>query len=231
MGQMKIFGNAAYGFLKDLKIQSKLPKGISCLLPFEDPEVLKVNKLFFGKYYNDHLSRKMIIGINPGRFGAGITGISFTDPVKLENVLEIRNSFIKRAELSSDFVYKVIDEFGGPENFFKKFYLTAVSPIGFIKNGKNINYYDDKELCENLNEFIVQSLKQQIGFGVDRSIAFCLGEGENFKYLNKLNHEHRFFDRIVPLAHPRFIMQYKRKQIEEYVQRYLAAFDGNFPYK
>lgn len=228
---MKIFGNAAYGFLKDLKIQSKLPNGISCLLPFENPEVLKVNKLFFDKYYNDRLSRKMILGINPGRFGAGITGISFVDPIKLEKVLEIKNSFVKRAELSSDFVFKVIHDFGGPELFYRKFYVTAVSPIGFIKDGKNINYYDDKKLCEVLNEYIVQSLKDQLSFGIDRSEAFCLGEGENFKFLKKLNEEHHFFDRIVPLAHPRYIMQYKRKMMVDYVHRYLKALNGNIPEK
>ena len=132
---------------------------------------------------------------------------------------------------SSDFVFNVIHGFGGRELFYRKFYVTAVSPIGFIKDGKNINYYDDKKLCEVLNEYIVQSLKYHIRFGIDRSESFCLGEGENFKFLKKLNEEHHFFDRIVPLAHPRYIMQYKRKMRVYYVHRYLKALNGNIPEK
>ena len=225
---MKTFGNSALKFLKNIEADFKLPQGISCLLPFENPEVIKINKVFYRKYYNDQLKRKLIIGINPGRFGSGITGISFTDPIKLENVLNIKNSFVKRAELSSDFIYKVIHEFGGPELFYKKYYLTAVSPIGFIKDEKNINYYDDKKLNEYLNKFIVKSLETQIQFGIDTSVVYCLGEGQNFKYLKKLNDQHHYFDQIVPLAHPRFIMQYKRKMVGDFVKLYVEALNGTF---
>lgn len=225
---MKTFGDSAFKFLKNIKSDFKLPKGISCLLPFENPEVLKINKIFYSKYFNDQLNRKMILGINPGRFGAGITGISFTDPIKLEKILEIKNSFEKRAELSSDFIYNVINEFGGPELFYNKFYMTAVSPIGFVMHGKNINYYDDKNLCKNLNDFIVESIKVQIDFGIDTSVVYCLGEGQNFKYLKMLNDQHHFFDRIVPLAHPRFIMQYKRKMVGDFVRLYVQALNGTF---
>ncbi len=223
---MKTFGDSAFKFLKNIEPDFKLPKEIFCLLPFENPEVIKINKVFYRKYYNDQLKRKLIIGINPGRFGSGITGISFTDPIKLENVLNIKNSFVKRAELSSDFIYKVIHEFGGPELFYKKYYLTAVSPIGFIKDEKNINYYDDKKLNEYLNKFIVKSLETQIQFGIDTSVVYCLGEGQNFKYLKKLNDQHHFFDQIVPLAHPRFIMQYKRKMLGDFVKLYVQALNG-----
>ena len=169
----------------------------------------------------------MILGINPGRFGSGITGISFTDPIKLETELRIKNSFVKRAELSSDFIYQVIRQYGGPEIFFKRFYISAVCPIGFLKDSKNINYYDDKVLLASVNQFIIQNIELQLTFGIDRTIAYCLGEGENFKYLNRLNQEFDFFEKIVPLPHPRFIMQYRRKFIPDYAGRYLEAFKSN----
>lgn len=225
---MKTFGNSAFEFLRDLKVDFRLPKGISCLMPFENDEVLKLNKLFYKKYFNDKNHRKMILGINPGRFGAGITGISFTDPVKLENVLGIKNSFAKHSELSSDFIYQMINAYGGPEIFYKRFYMTAASPIGFLKDGKNINYYDDKNLCADIKDFVVESIQAQLKFGIDRSVGFCLGEGENFKYLNKLNDEYHFFEQLIPLAHPRFIMQYKRKFVGNYIEKYLEVLDGTF---
>ena len=224
---MKMFGDSVFEFLKDLKPEFSLSNGISCLLPFENPEVIEVNKIFYKTFYNDKIPRQMILGINPGRFGSGITGISFTDPIKLETELGIKNSFLKRAELSSDFIYQVIRQYGGPEIFFKRFYISAVCPIGFLKDSKNINYYDDKVLLASVHQFIIQNIELQLTFGIDRTIAYCLGEGENFKYLNRLNQEFDFFEKIVPLPHPRFIMQYRRKFIPEYAERYLEAFKSN----
>lgn len=224
---MKMFGDSVFEFLKDLKPEFSLSNGISCLLPFENPEVIEVNKIFYKTFYNDKIPRQMILGINPGRFGSGITGISFTDPIKLETELRIKNSFVKRAELSSDFIYQVIRQYGGPEIFFKRFYISAVCPIGFLKDSKNINYYDDKVLLASVHQFIIQNIELQLTFGIDRTIAYCLGEGENFKYLNRLNQEFDFFEKIVPLPHPRFIMQYRRKFIPEYAERYLEAFKSN----
>ena len=218
------FGDSALNFLKNLEADFKLPAGVSCLLPFSDPAVVKINKVFYKKFYNDTLVRKMIIGINPGRFGAGVTGISFTDPIKLETELGIPNDFKKRSELSSDFIYDVIRSYGGPELFYRSFYVTAVSPIGFIKDNKNINYYENKILNNELEKFIVNCLNKQLKFGIDRSVAFCLGEGENFKFLKKLNEKYLFFEKIIPLAHPRFIMQYRRKTSNEFVKNYINAF-------
>ena len=39
------------------------------------------------------------------------------------------------------------------------------------------------------------------------------------------NEEHRFFNKIIPLAHPRYIMQYKRKLVDEYIDDYLGKFN------
>ena len=37
-----------------------------------------------------------------------------------------------------------------------------------------------------------------------------------------INNEMKFFEKVVALPHPRFIMQYKLKKKEEYIERYLC---------
>jgi len=41
-----------------------------------------------------------------------------------------------------------------------------VSPLGFTKNGINLNYYDDKELLLAVAPFITDSIKKTNCYGV-----------------------------------------------------------------
>ena len=66
-------------------------------------------------------------------------------------------------------------------------------------------------------------MQQQISFGLRTDICFCIGEGENLKYLQKLNAEYKWFDKIESLPHPRFVMQYRLKRKEEYIGKYLKS--------
>jgi hypothetical protein len=213
-------------FLFSLKFTAQLPEGFDVLNPFNDEETKRVCNEFYSKYYNDNLVRYCIIGINPGRFGAGITGVPFTDPIRLQSKLHIDNKWPKKQELSSVFIYDMIEAYGGVENFYRTFYITAVSPLGFIKDGKNINYYDDKKLQEIVTPFAVECLHKQLSWSLHNSVAFCLGEGKNYNFINKLNNQYHFFEKIIPLSHPRFIMQYKLKQKASYIQQYLHAFQA-----
>jgi len=56
---------------------------------------------------------------------------------------------------------------------------------------------------------------------VDDSVCYCLGNGKNFKFLDELNRKERFFSSLVPLPHPRWIVQYRRKRYDEFVSRYI----------
>jgi hypothetical protein len=215
------FADKVLTFNKSLRITAKLPEGVKVLNPFENPDTFTWCSLFYRKFYSDTSPRTIILGINPGRFGAGLTGIPFTDPVKLEEQCGIKNSMPKKAELSADYIYQLIDAFGGPAKFYQRFYFSSVSPLGFVKDGKNLNYYDIKNLQQSVYGFIVETLTRQLEFGVNREVCFCLGEGKNFKFLSKLNNDHGFFKRLVPLPHPRYVMQYKRKRLPEYIQHYL----------
>ena len=209
-------------FYNNLEIPEGLPDGVEILNPFTDEKILEFNNLFYNKYYDDQYDRTYLIGINPGRLGAGVTGIPFTDPIRLQEVLDLKNDLNKKSELSSKYIYDVIENFGSPELFFKSFYFTSVSPIGFVKAGKNLNYYDQKDLEEQLESFIISSLQKQINsINTNRKIAFSLGQGKNFKYLEKLNRKHGFFERIEPLPHPRWVMQYRLKRKMEFIDLYL----------
>ena len=166
----------------------------------------------------------MIIGINPGRFGGGITGVPFTDPIRLQEDCRIENEWQKKQELSSVFIYDMIREYGGVTSFYKHFYISAVSPLGFTRGNKNLNYYDDRSLQEMIKPFAVDCINKQLEFGIYREVAFCLGDGKNFKFLNALNNEYKFFGQLIPLPHPRFIMQYKLKTKDHYLKLYIEAF-------
>jgi len=217
------FAEQVLSFIKQLSFPVVLPDDIEVMTPFEDATTLLACQAFYQKFYSDNQQRRMIIGINPGRFGGGVTGIPFTDPIRLQNDCGIENNWPKKQELSSLYVYDMIKAFGGPLDFYKQFYVTAVSPLGFVRHAKNLNYYDDKTLQQDIKPFVVDCFQKQFSFGIDRHTAFCLGEGKNFKYLQQLNKEQHFFEKIVPLAHPRFIMQYKLKKKQDYIDQYLAA--------
>lgn len=221
------FAEQVLAFSQALRIPDiPLPEGFSWLFPYEQTETQRVMALFYRKYYGDDALRFFLFGINPGRFGAGITGIPFTDPVRLEEDCGIPNTFPKKQELSAQFVWQVIRAFGGPELFCRQFYITALSPLGFVRNGANVNYYDNRHLLRAVEPFLVWNIRTQMAFGARREVAFCLGEGQNFRVFQRLNAEHGFFDHIAALPHPRWVMQYRRKSAEDYVERYVKTLQA-----
>lgn len=210
-----------FEFYLTLEPPQALPNGVEWLYPQKDPAVRTVLKSFLDKYYNDKVTRCLLLGINPGRYGAGVTGVNFTAPKQLTADLSIPHSFKMQSELSAEFIYQMISAYGGPAKFYRRFFISSVCPFGLIKNGKNINYYDDKELVTILEPFIVDAMNYLLKGNFDRERCFSIGGEKNFRYLTRLNEEHKWFHSIIPLPHPRFIMQYKRKQLSEYVDHYL----------
>lgn len=212
-------------FLFHLQLPFSLPEGVGVLDVHGDAAIQKACSAFYKKYYNDKQRRYMLIGINPGRFGGGVTGIPFTDPIRLQSECGIANDFDRKQELSSVFMYDMIAAFGGAEAFYSRFYITAISPLGFIKSGKNLNYYDNTALKHLIEPFVTDCIERQLSWGMHTDVCFCIGEGENARYLQKLNAQHQWFNRIVPLPHPRFIMQYKLKQKCAYIDKYLQLLN------
>ena len=65
-------------FIQKLEWPDSLPERVEMLYPFERIEVKKAVDEFYQKYYSDGGPRIILLGINPGRFGAGVTGITFS---------------------------------------------------------------------------------------------------------------------------------------------------------
>jgi hypothetical protein len=229
---MPTFADKVISFYAGLDFQGDLPPGISIMNPYRDnPEIIRVITKFYRKFYNDNKHRHLILGINPGRFGAGVTGIPFTDTKRLKDHCGIDLPGLETFETSSVFVYEMISRYGGPEKFYSDFYINSLSPLGFTSKSSsgrevNYNYYDSRKLTEAVKGFIVWNIKEQIKMGIECDVCFCFGTGKNFKYLSELNNELKFFGKIVPLEHPRYIMQYKSKKKEFYIDKYIMEFEN-----
>ena len=220
------FQEKYFDFIDHMDFPESLPHGVEIMNPFLVEQTYNLSKTFYKKYYRDHHPRLFLIGINPGRFGAGVTGVPFTDPIRLNEKCGIPNELNKRQELSSVFVYEMINAFGGADAFYNKVFFTSVSPLGFTKNGVNLNYYDIPELQNFLEPYLVKLLQLQIEIGGMREVAFSMGKGKNFKYLQYLNKKYSLFNRIEPLPHPRWVMQYRLKRKTEFIDEYVSKIHG-----
>ena len=181
-----------------------------------NPETMVVMEKFYKQYYNDNKARKFIVGINPSRHGAGVTGIPFTDTKRLHDKCGIKMTSANTHEVSSVFVYDMIEQYGGVDSFYQDFYINSPFPLAIVRKtegGKwvNANYYDDPELYEMTEEFMIDSLKSHVSLGLDTSEVFELGK-KNATFINKLNKKAKLFDKVTVLAHRRFIKQYKSKE-------------------
>ena len=126
---MSSFAQKIINFNKQIIFKDSLLPGLSIMNPFqEDENIMPLVSAFYTKYYNDNNERHLILGINPGRFGGGITGIPFTDPKRLVSECGIPYSGKPAHEPSSVFIYKMINAFGGAEKFYSRFYINSICP-------------------------------------------------------------------------------------------------------
>jgi hypothetical protein len=90
---------------------------------------------FFRTYYAGEGRRIALVGLNPGRFGGGRTGLPFLDPLAVSALL---GGMGQGRERSARFLWGVIARLG-PERFFERVYLTNLSCLGFVRGGRNVN--------------------------------------------------------------------------------------------
>lgn len=217
-------------FNNEISIKSiEMPIGIRALNPFrgENSDLIKKSATaFYQKFYSDTHKRRLILGSTPSRMSTMTTGIPFADTNHLVHECKIQLGDFIAPQVSSSFIYDVIREYGGVKKFYNDFYMNFVCPLGLVRvnskgNQVNCDYYESKELQDTLYPFILESIHRLIDFRIDTSVCYCIGSGENYKFLERLNKQHKLFTQIIPLEHPRFIMQYNSKCKEEYITKYL----------
>lgn len=227
----KTFGDKVIDFNLGLHYFGKLPEGFQVINPYIDnPETKEVMRQFYHKFYHDSYQRKFIIGINPSRHGAGVTGVPFTDTKRLESACGIKMNSAHTHEVSSVFMYDMIAEYGGADDFYKQFYINSPFPLAIVrqtKDGKwlNANYYDDPALFEMVKDYMISSLKKHIDLGLDTSEVFVLGK-KNAVFLHKINKQEKFFGSLKILEHPRYIQQYKSKEKQMFIDKYLLTLNN-----
>lgn len=231
MKKAETFAEKVIYFNENLDYTGNLPDGFQVMNPFkENPETLVVMREFYRKYYNDNKVRKFLVGINPGRHGAAVTGVPFTDTKRLEQVCGIKMESAHTHEVSSVFVYEMIAAFGGAEVFYQEFYINSPFPLAIVRESKkgdwvNANYYDDATLFEMVEPFMIDMLKKQIAIGLDTSEVYILGK-KNADFIKKINKKAHLFGKLKVLEHPRYIQQYKSKDKDFYIDKYLKILSG-----
>jgi hypothetical protein len=223
----KTFADKVIDFNKNLHYSGNLPDDFQVLNPYLDnPETMDVMQKFYYKYYNDSHQRKFIVGINPSRHGAGVTGVPFTDTKRLESVCGIKMESAHTHEISSVFVYDMIADYGGADEFYRDIYINSPFPLAIVRKSKgswiNANYYDDKALFNEVKNFMIDTLRKHISLNLDTSEVFILGK-KNADFISKLNQEAHLFEKMTVLEHPRYIQQYKLKEKQLYIDKYILA--------
>lgn len=218
---LSTFADRALAFSIETLCPESLPGGVTCH-PLNATQV-ELLRAFLLKFYSDNAPRALLIGINPGRLGGGQTGVPFTDAVALQRSCGIANELPQVREQTSTFMYQLIDRCGGPKAFYSRFYLGAAFPACLTLGGKNANYYDSPELLRALGPAVEASLRKQSDLCGRPRKAVVIGTGRNAAVIHKINDRLGLFDDITALEHPRFVLQYQRKNASEYIEKHYSA--------
>ncbi|RLQ93620.1 uracil-DNA glycosylase family protein [Falsibacillus albus] len=174
----------------------------------------KLVKKYYKHVYSNQSERVVLCGINPGRNGAGKTGIPFLD---FDSVSQIISDLDRNdKESSAQFIKSIINEIG-TESYYSSIYMTNISWFGFTKEEKNLNYYD---LPESLSDRFTDSFIEEMKILKPRTIVPLSREVE--KTLKKMREDGRLqFPVADRLPHPYYCSIGKNavKYKEIYVNR------------
>lgn len=211
-----------------------MPPGFRIVNPFSGPgaaQVREVTNAFYKRFYDDQRPRRLVLGSSPARRGTAVTGVPFADAELLESECGAKIEGYAVSRGSVGFLDEVVGRYGGHDRFYADFVMNFVCPLGLVRaNAKgrevNANYYENRALLESLRPFILDSLRRQMAFAVDSSVCYCIGSGENFRFLSEINQSQKLFKRVEPLEHPRYIAQYNPGRKGEFVDKYVTVLRG-----
>lgn len=171
---------------------------------------------FCQKFYGDAIPRIMICGINPGRHGAGKTGVPFLDFMSLSRLIP----GIERqdSEKSASFFFEVVRSFDA-ESFFRTFYVGNFSSVGYLRDGVNLNYHD---LPQAAREVVERNFLEEIE-AIHPTHVISLGKEVHRTLHNLLSAS---IDCSLYLPHPSWIATYRSYEMDHWVARYRDALSG-----
>ncbi len=167
---------------------------------------------FWQQYVPEPLPQTVIVGLNPGRLGAGLTGIPLLDFRSLANLLPDTQLPRNETEPSANFFHRVVQNIGA-EKFYREFYVSNVSAVGYVRDNKNCNYPDLPDAAQRiieqrfLDEMAVLAPKRIIALGreVEATVQRLFSGGSVT---------------ISHLPHPSWIMTYRLREAQSWVRRY-----------
>lgn len=169
---------------------------------------------FHKKYVQPNSPKIVMCGINPGRRGAGITGIPFIDTNSLSRMLPgISNP---KSEKSAKFFFSIIEEFGINE-FYKNVHVTNMSWFGFYKldNGTNVNY---NSLPEEIQNILIDKFVEEMNF-IKPDVIIPIGDIVNWELLYNLKVKKRINAEIGHrLYHPAYRLVDRNTYIDTLTQ-------------
>jgi len=143
---------------------------------------------FKQQFYKDGFPKTVLCGINPGRLGAGKTGIPFIDFASLSQM--VRSVNCDESERSAKFFFDVVQEIG-IEKFYRNFYVTNISWVGYTNNNKNVNYYqlpdDAKKFVYDMFQWEMQQVAPSTIISLSRVVKDTVDElfGNSHIEINK----------------------------------------------
>jgi uracil-DNA glycosylase len=165
---------------------------------------------FHKKFVQPNSPKIVMCGINPGRRGAGITGIPFIDTNSLSKMLpDISNP---KSEKSAKFFFSIIEEFGINE-FYRNIHVTNMSWFGFYKldNGTNVNY---NSLPTDIQNVLIDKFVEEMDL-INPDVILPIGDIVNWELLYNLKLKNRLYAEIGPrLYHPAYRLVDRKTYIE-----------------
>ena len=107
----------------------------------------------------------------------------------------------------------------GVEAFFRRFYVTNISAVGYVKNGRNQTYHD---LPEAALRVVERNFMEEMA-AVQPARMIALGQHPHATVGKLLSSS---VGEIVYLPHPSWIMTYRRREADAWVGRYIDALIG-----
>ena len=152
-------------------------------------------KKFHAQFYKGNYPKVVLCGVNPGRNGAGKIGIPFLDFSSVSELLENVNR--QDTERSAQFFFEIVKHFG-PERFYRSFYVTNFSWVGYIKDNNNKNYYslpkEAQVFVNNMFKYEMSIIKPSAIISLSRKVCTSVralfegGEVDTSSYLHHPNH-------------------------------------------